>query len=319
MQEKRNTKRKNLCPVLDDSRRAFIKLLLVAGGAVLTDVGGLSYELPVVRAADKPPDLLLVKGGDPKALIETAVKSLGQMSRFVSRGDVVVIKPNIGWDRVPEQAANTNPELVGAVVRMCIDAGAKKVKVFDRPCDEPRRCYVQSGIEAAVKSAGGEIFFMDERKFKEVKIGGQVLKTWPLYTEILDADKVINMPIAKHHSLTRVTLALKNWMGVMGGNRALIHQKADQSLADLTLVIRPALTILDATRILVRNGPSGGSLRDVKKMDTLIAGVDQVAVDSLGASLFGLKGEDLPFLNAAEKLGQGSIDYRKLNFRTIQL
>lgn len=298
-------------------RREFIKSLLCAGGAALSGTYNIFCDLPSLEAKENISDLVMVKGGSPRALIQKALENMGGIGRFVSRGDVVVVKPNIGWDRIPEQAANTNPEVVGTVVRMCIDAGAKKVKVFDNTCNDPRRCYVQSGIESAVKSAGGEIFYVEERKFKETSIGGEILKTWPLYTEVLEADKVINCPVAKHHSLTRVTLSLKNWMGVMGGNRSRIHQKIDQSLADLTLRIKPALTILDATRILLRNGPSGGNLQDVKIMDVVIAGIDQVAVDSLGASLFGIKGEELGFLKIAEKMGRGTIDYRKLNFKSI--
>jgi len=300
-------------------RREFIKSLLVTSGAALSVIVNPFKGLPLLGAKEDIPDLVMVKGGTPKALVQKALVSMGGMDRFVSRGDIVVVKPNIGWDRLPEQGANTNPEVVETVVRMCIDAGAKKVKVFDRPCDDPRRCYVQSGIENAVRSAGGEIYYVDERKFREVKIGGEILKTWPMYTEVLEADKVMNVPVAKHHSLTRVTLALKNWMGVMGGNRSLIHQKIDQSLADLTLLIKPSLTILDATRILLRNGPSGGNVHDVKKMDVVVAGIDQVAVDSLGASFFGIKGEELGFLRIAEKMGKGTIDYKKLRFKSIEL
>ena len=300
-------------------RREFIKSLLVTSGAALSVIVNPFKGLPLLGAKEDIPDLVMVKGGTPKALVQKALASMGGMDRFVSRGDVVVVKPNIAWDRLPEQGANTNPEVVGTVVRMCIDAGVKKVKVFDRPCDDPRRCYAQSGIESAVRSAGGEIYYVDERKFREVKIGGEILKTWPMYTEVLEADKVMNVPVAKHHSLTRVTLALKNWMGVMGGNRSLIHQKIDQSLADLTLLIKPSLTILDATRILLRNGPSGGNVHDVKKMDVVVAGIDQVAVDSLGASFFGIKGEELGFLRIAEKMGKGTIDYKKLRFKSIEL
>jgi uncharacterized protein (DUF362 family) len=300
-------------------RREFIKSLLITGGAALSAIANPFKGLPLLGAKEDIADLIMVKGGTAKALVQKALASMGGMRRFVSRGDIVVVKPNIGWDRLPEQGANTNPEVVETVVRMCIDAGAKKVKVFDRPCDDPRRCYAQSGIENAVRSAGGEIYYVDERKFREVKIGGEILKTWPMYTEVLEADKVMNVPVAKHHSLTRVTLALKNWMGVMGGNRSLIHQKIDQSLADLTLLIKPSLTILDATRILLRNGPSGGNVHDVKKMDVVVAGIDQVAVDSLGASFFGIKGEELGFLRIAEKMGKGTIDYKKLRFKSIEL
>lgn len=300
-------------------RRRFLKTLILTGGSVLTGAFNILREINLLEAKENYYDIVMVRGGSPEVLTKKAIESLGGIERFISRGDVVVIKPNIGWDRLPEQGANTNPEVVGTLVRLCIDAGAKKVKVFDNTCDNPRRCYHQSGIEKSVKAAGGEIFFTEENRFKETKIGGKVLKSWPLYTDLLDADKVINCPVAKHHSLTRVTLSLKNWMGVMGGDRSRIHQQIDQCLADLTLRIRPVFTVLDATRVLLRNGPSGGNLHDVKKMEIVIAGIDQVAVDSWGASLFGIKGEDLSFLKIAEEMGGGIINYKKLRYKVIEL
>ncbi|MBI4838278.1 MAG: DUF362 domain-containing protein [Nitrospirae bacterium] len=211
------------------------------------------------------------------------------------------------------------PEVVAAVVRLCLEAGAKKVKIFDRPVNDPRRCYVQSGIADSVKTAGGELLYVDERKFKDTKINGQVLKEWPLYTEIFEADKIINIPIAKHHGLSNLTMAMKNWMGVMGGLRKQIHQKLDESLVDLSLVIKPTLTILDAVRILVNNGPSGGDVKDVRTLNTVIAGVDQVAVDSFGATLFGMKGSDLGCVKIADKYGLGTMDLSKLNIKKIKI
>ncbi len=157
------------------------------------------------------------------------------MKKFISKGDIVVIKPNIGWDRLPEQAANTNPEVVATLVRMCLESGAKKVKVFDRPVNDPRRCYVQSGIHQAATAAGAEMNYVDERRFRETKINGLVLKTWPLYEDILITDKVINVPIANYHSLSKLTMSMKNWMGVMGGSRSHIHQRIDECLVDLAM------------------------------------------------------------------------------------
>jgi uncharacterized protein (DUF362 family) len=297
-------------------RRDFLK---GASGAVagLAAAGALG---PLVEAASPAhPDLAVAHGGSPSKTARAAVDAIGGMRRFVSKGDVVVVKPNIGWDRTPEQAANTNPEVVGAVVAMCIEAGASKVKVFDRPCNDPRRCYVQSGIEAAARAAGAEVSFINERKFRDVPIpGGVAIKTWPLYTEILDADKLINVPIAKHHSLAGLTLSLKNWMGVMGGSRGRIHQNIGEALVDLALVIKPSLTVLDAMRVLTRNGPQGGNVNDVRRLDTVVAGTDQVAVDAFGATLFGLKGSDLSYLAAAHRRGLGSMDLDKLAIKRIE-
>jgi uncharacterized protein (DUF362 family) len=294
-------------------RRDFIKL-------TVSGLAGLAFNDAL--ASLNPgglPELVVAQGTSHSRLTEKAIEALGGIKRFISRGDVVVVKPNMAWDRTPEQAANTNPEVVQEVVRLCYEAGAGKVKVFDRTVNDPRRAYVQSGIMEAVKKVGGEIFYVDDRKFKEVTINGEAIKTWPLYTEVFEADKVINIPVAKHHSLARLTMAMKNWMGIMGGSRRQIHQRLDESLADLAMVIKPTLTILDATRILIRNGPQGGNLEDVKVLNTVIAGIDQVAVDSFGATLFGMKGEDLGYVKIAHKRGLGNMDLSRVKIKRIRL
>ncbi len=270
-------------------------------------------------AAEKAngPDLVVAHGASPERIVKAALDAMGGIRKFISRGDIVIIKPNIGWDRTPEQAANTNPEVVAAVVRLCFEAGAKKVKVFDRPVNDARRCYVQSGIVSAVTALGAEADFMDERKFRDMAINGQALKSWPLYADIFEADKVINIPIAKHHSLGKLTLSMKNWMGVMGGSRRQIHQKLDESLVDLSMKIKPTLTVLDAVRILTANGPQGGSLADVKRLDTVIVGVDQVAIDSYGATLFGLKGSDLGYVRFGHERGMGQMDLTKMLIKKV--
>jgi uncharacterized protein (DUF362 family) len=209
--------------------------------------------------------------------------------------------------------------VVREVVKLCFEAGAKKVKVFDRVVNDPRRCYVQSGIAGAAKDVGADIVHVDERKFKDIRINGRALKTWPLYTEIFEADKLINIPVAKHHGLAGLTMSMKNWMGVMGGRRNRIHQKLDQSIADLALVIKPQLTVLDAVRILTANGPQGGNLADVKKLDTVIVGTDQVAIDSFGATLFGKQGSDLGYVKIAAQSGLGVMDLDRVDIKRIQV
>ena len=296
-------------------RRNFLKLTALTG-AGLALPNGLAILAEAAESAMRP-DLVVAHGESPAKIVTAAIDAMGGIKKFISRGDVVVIKPNIGWDRTPEQAGNTNPEVVAAVVRLCFEAGAKKVKVFDRPVNDPRRCYVQSGIAPAVSALGAEAEYMDDRKFRDMALGGQALKSWPLYTDIFDADKVINIPIAKHHGLAKLTLSMKNWMGVMGGSRRQIHQKLDESLVDLSMKIKPTLTILDAVRILTANGPQGGSLADVKKLDTVIVGVDSVAIDSYGATLFGMKGSDLGYVTLGHKLGLGQMDLNKLRIKNI--
>jgi len=298
-------------------RRTFMKLAALTG-AGLSMPQGLHRVAEAVESSTRP-DLVVVHGASPEKIVKAALDALGGIKKFISRGDIVVIKPNIGWDRTPEQAGNTNPEVVAAVVKLCFEAGARKVKVFDRPVNDPRRCYVQSGIAPAVSALGAEADYVDDRKFKDMAINGQALKSWPLYTDIFEADKVINIPIAKHHGLAKLTMSMKNWMGVMGGSRRQIHQKLDESLVDLSLKIKPTLTILDAVRILTANGPQGGSLADVKKLDTIIVGVDQVAIDSYGATLFGMKGSDLGYVTLGHKIGLGQMDLSKLHIKKLQV
>ena len=298
-------------------RRTFLKMTALAGAAY--SLPGELGLLADAAAAEAPPDLAVAHGSSPGQIVKAAIDALGGIRKFVSRGDIVVVKPNIGWDRTPEQAGNTNPEVVAAVVRLCFEAGAKKVKVFDRPVNDARRCYVQSGIAAAVSALGAEADYMDDRKFRDMDVKGDAIKSWPLYSDIFEADKVINVPIAKHHGLAKLTMSMKNWMGVMGGSRRQIHQKLDESLVDLATKIKPTLTILDCVRILTANGPQGGSLTDVKKLDTVIAGVDQIAIDSYGATLFGMKGSDLGYVTIGSRRGLGQMDLNRLRIRKVQV
>lgn len=299
------------------NRRNFLKSAIITGAAISLPVG-LDPILTALQAAERP-DLAVARGTPPARITRAAIDGLGGMKRFVSRGDVVVVKPNIGWDRTPEYAANTNPEVVAAVVRLCFEAGAKKVKVFDHPVSDPRRTYKQSGIADAAAAAGAAVSFMDDRKFKDMRINGQVLKSWPLYTEIFEADKVINVPIAKTHGTSKLTLGMKNWMGVMGGSRGRIHQRIDESLVDLAMLVKPALTILDAVRILTDNGPQGGNLADVKQLNMVIAGTDAVAVDAFGATLFGMKPADLGCVRIGHQRRLGSMDLARMKVKKINL
>ncbi len=296
-------------------RRDFLKKAVATG----IGLGMPDLVKRLAHASVRQPDLAVATGASADAITKAAIDALGGIRKFVSRGDIVVVKPNMAWDRLPEQAANTNPEVVAEVVRLCFEAGAKKVKVFDRSVNDPRRCYVQSGIAQAAKALGADVDYVDERRFKDTAIGGEALSTWPLYIDIFEADKVINVPIAKHHSLAKLTMGMKNWMGVMGGSRRVIHQKLDQSLADLTMKIRPTLTVLDAVRILIDNGPQGGSLSDVKRLDTVIAGIDPVAVDSFGATLFGMKGGDLGYVRIGAEMGLGRMDIEKMTIKKIRI
>jgi len=266
------------------------------------------------------PHLVVVQGGEPRALVQRALEDLGGIRRFVSAHDVVVLKPNIAWDRTPEQAANTNPEVVAEVVRQCWQAGAKRVLVTDVSCNEPRRCFQRSGIQAAARAEGAEVILPDPELYREVDLGGVVLKSWPVFTPFLEADKIINLPIAKHHGLVGVTLGMKNWYGILGGQRNRLHQQIHQSLADLANFMLPTVTLLDCYRILLRNGPTGGNLEDVVLKKTMVAGTDPVALDAYVAKAYwNLDPEHLPYLQMAAACGLGTVDFEKLAVKVSQL
>ena len=251
--------------------------------------------------------------GEPRALVAKALENLGGMRRFIARQDVVVLKPNIAWDRTPEQAANTNPEVVAEVVRQCWAAGAKRVIVTDVSCNEPRRCFMRSGIQAAARAAGAEVILPNADMFREVELGGVVLKSWPVFIPFLEADKIINLPIAKHHELTGCTLGMKNWYGILGGQRNRLHQQIHQSLVDLANFMLPTLTILDCYRVLLRNGPTGGNLEDVALKKTVVAGTDPVALDAWAAKAYwNLDPEHLPYLGMAARRGLGTVEFDTL-------
>jgi len=251
---------------------------------------------------------------EARRLTRAAIDSLGGMGRFVSKGQVVWVKPNIGWDRRPEQAACTNPDVVATLVEMCYQAGAKKVVVSDNPCNSAQRTFPRSGIQEAATKAGADCFFMDARKFRSMSIkGARVLKEWEIYQDVVEADRLINVAIVKNHELCSATLGMKNLMGVTGGSRARFHQDMGKALADIAAFLKPQLVVLDAVRILTANGPTGGNLADVRRKDTIVAGVDQVAVDAFGATLLGLKPADLGFVVEGQARGLGTMNYESLS------
>jgi uncharacterized protein (DUF362 family) len=279
----------------------------------------IERNLAVARDAAWP-EIAVIQGGDPRQLVQRAVAELGGMRRFVSRGDVVAIKPNVSWDRTPEQAANTNPQVVAETARLCLEAGAKRVVVADVCINEPQRCYQRSGIGAAARSVGAQVVFPEDRLLRQVDLRGETLRVWPVFTPFLEADKVINIPVAKHHTLTGVTLGLKSWYGILGGTRQRLHQRIHESLADLGDFLRPTLTIIDAYRVLLRGGPGGGNLEDVALKKTLFAGTDPVALDAYAAKAFwDLELADLPYLQMAARRGLGSPQFEKLRTAAVAL
>ena len=264
------------------------------------------------------PDFVIAKNEtNPAVLTRRAVDAMGGMKRFVSRGDIVVVKPNIGWDRMPIHAANSNPEVVATVVQMAFEAGAKRVVVTDASCNDPNRCFQRSGIWRAAYNLGADVIIPAEHRFRTMRLNGDVLDEWPVYTPLVQADKVINVPVAKHHNLAKYTGAMKNWYGSLGGRRNRLHQNIDVSVADLATFMRPTLVVVDATRVLVRNGPQGGNVDDTREMNTVIAAVDQVAADSYGASLIGQKRENVPYLKMGHDRGLGTMFWENLRVREV--
>jgi len=285
-------------------RRDFIKSLFMSG---------LAVKLKPEPFPQPPlPELSVAEGESPAVITREALKTLGGMSRFVSRADKVLVKPNIGWDRTPEMAACTNPEVVRALVEMAYEAGAREVIVMDHTINQAKRCYVRSGVQEAARQAGAKVLFAEEQRLKKVALKGEWLKEWSVFQDFLEVDRIINVPVAKVHSLSRVTLGMKNWLGAIGGSRNQLHQRIDQSMVDLAAFFKPSLTVLDAYRILFRNGPQGGRVSDTKLMKTVIAGTDPVAVDAYGATFFDLKPAELLFLKLARDRGLGKSDLEKV-------
>ncbi|WP_437601074.1 DUF362 domain-containing protein [Sorangium sp. So ce590] len=328
----------------DISRREMLRRLgaagLVLGGAAEVaaarwDPGGSTasaverQQTRDYRLRDAPagvPELVVARAGaevlaagapDPAALVRKAIDALGGMRRFISRGDVVVVKPNIGWDRTPIHAANTNPKVVAEVVRLAYDAGAKSVIVTDASCNEPNRCFQRSGIWKAAYDVGAEVVIPAAHRFRGMRLKGEVLDDWPVYTPLVNADKVINVPIAKHHNLSKYTAAMKNWYGALGGRRNRLHQNIDVSIADLATFIQPTLTIVDAVRVLMRNGPQGGNVADAKDMHTIIATTDQVAADAYGCQLIGRKPEEIPYIKMGHERGLGTMHWQNLRLAEV--
>jgi uncharacterized protein (DUF362 family) len=275
---------------------------------------------PVSKSSDYP-DIVVVKNGEPEELVRKTIETLGGIKRFVKKGDNVIIKPNIGPAiRTYEYAATTNPWVVAAIAKLCLEAGAGRVRVMDRPFGgTAESAFAISGIKEQVEKAGGEIEIMSRFKYVSTDIPlGRDIKKWDIYEDILKADVLINVPIAKHHNGSRLTMSMKNLMGTIQ-NAQQFHPNLHQRIADLASRVRPTLTVVDAIRILVANGPTGGDLKDVRKLDTIIAGTDMVALDSYTTSLFGLKPDDIPNIKIAADMGLGTKDLSTLNIKELTL
>jgi uncharacterized protein (DUF362 family) len=303
------------------NRRKFLKAGLAASAAA---GAGLFWNIDHIFAQDsasRVPDLVAVKNGEPAALFDAAIKSMGGMGRFVKKGQTVVVKPNIGWDREPETGANTNPELVNRIVKHCRDAGAKKIYVFDNTVHNGSKCYNTSGIQNASKSAGAVMVPGNHEKYyQEVEIPkAKTLNQAKVHELILESDVYINVPVLKHHSSSSLTLAMKNQMGVVWDRRIYHWSGLHQCISDFCLYRKPDLNIMDAYRVTLRNGPQRARKDDVAVKKTLLLSPDIVTTDTAAAKIFGADPQKIDYINYGHQAGIGNMELDKLQIKKIIL
>lgn len=315
---------------VDQQRRDFLKKGFAVGAAFsLIDLGGLfAAEEPKKEPAkdDKKksstPDLVAVRNGTRIAMLDAALKELGGIKAFVKPGQTVVIKPNIGWDKTPDLAANTHPDLVGHMVKLCKEAGAKEITVFDHTCHPWDKCYDKSGIKTAVEKAGGKMVpGNDENFYVEKEIPDAVkLKKPKVHKNILESDVYINMPVLKHHGGAVVTACLKNVMGLIW-DRGFFHQNdLQQCITDGLLIRKPDLNILDAYTPMMRNGPVGKDETDlIPGVHSLIVSKDAVACDAAGSLILGHKEKGIKHVELAHEAKLGCAELAKLNIKRINM
>lgn len=305
-------------------RRDFLRKSFLYGAVTGLGATGLGTITPAI-AGLRPNivkgnyDLVAVRGDNLVAMFERAMQEMGGMSQWVKPGQTVIVKPNIGWDVIPERAANTNPELVGAVVRDCLRAGASRVTVFDHTCDNWQRSYENSGIEKAARDAGARIVPGNfERNYRDVTIPGAVrLKEAKVHEQILDNDVFINVPVLKHHSSTNVTIAMKNLMGIVWDRRYWHRNDLHQCIADFCLFRKPDLNIVDAMLVMTQNGPRGTSTADLVRKNSLLVSSDIVAVDAASTLIFGEQPANIGHLAIAERMNIGSLDLSGMNIQRV--
>ena len=305
------------------SRREFMKESALAGGALALLYSGCSQQaqdpvnevqMSIAKWQGKPEAEEDIRAA-ASTLTEQAVRNLGGLGRFVKKGATVWVKPNINFHRTPEFAANTNPAVVAAVVRLCYEAGAGKVRVGDHSGFGADVSYPMSGIAEAAQGAGAEVVYLDESKFKPYPLNGKVLKEWPLCPDIVEADLVVSVPVAKNHAIPTVSGCMKNFMGVAGGDRSTWHEHIADCVCDITAFMKPKVCIVDAVRVITAGPPRGGDLNDVKFMGAVAAGVDPVALDAWAAELLGHNAADVGSIAEGQTRGLGQMAYRKLNLR----
>ncbi|MDR0688130.1 MAG: DUF362 domain-containing protein [Prevotellaceae bacterium] len=306
-------------------RKQFLRTLALAGAAITVKSKG-GMDLMAQSQGKKPVDLVAVMGGEPEEMFRQAIEELGGISKFIKKGWKVTVKPNIGWDKAPELAGNTNPKLVAEIVRQCFQAGAKEVTVFDHTCDDWIKCYRNSGIEAAIKAAGGKMAPANEESYyRKVQLPlGKKLTSTKVHEAILDCDAWINVPVLKHHGGANLSISMKNYMGIIWDRRIFHRTDMQQCIADVcTMEKKPVLNVVDAYRTMKTNGPQGRTTADVVDTKGLFISKDIVAVDTAAAKFFG-QIRDMPLENVGhlakgQMLGLGTMELDKLNIKRIKL
>ena len=264
----------------------------------------------------------VVKGADRVKSVDKAIELLGGIERFVRAGETVVIKPNVAFATPAMLGATARPELVAEVVRLCYSRGkAKRVYVTDNPINDAASCFRLSGVGRAAEAAGAKVLLPKGHHFKPTTLeGGKLIKEWPIFFGPFEkVDKVIGISPIKDHHRSGASMSMKNWYGLLGGRRNIFHQNIHGIISELAMLVRPSLVILDGVEVMMTNGPTGGSLSDLRRANTLIASCDMVAADSYGCGLLDLKVSDLPYLGKAERAGVGVTDYKSLGAKFATL
>lgn len=293
---------------------AFINIGCKSGGHSRATTAKPDFE---VARDTTLPKVTLARNENHAEALDSALDAIGGIGRFVKKGERVLLKPNVAWDRVPQQAVNTNPDVVGEMVRQCKIAGAADIIVTDYGGDNPQGVFARSGIRNAVEMNGGRVLFLNEDDFLEDDLKGRFIGRWPVLKHIFEVDRLINMPIAKHHGLVYGTASMKNFFGAIGGTRDYLHDQLDQAIVDLAAYFKPTLTVVDATRVLMRNGPGGGSFSDVAIHNAVICATDQVAGDCRACEFLGRTGPEISHIVLAAVQGLGEIDYRKAGYKEL--
>ena len=282
--------------------------------------GPVATTLPDYSVAETKGQICIARGSKRAVAVEQAFAALGGLAAFVKPGERVLLKVNAAFASPPALGATTHPELVAAMTRLCLDVGASRVTVTDNPINDPASCFALTGIEAAARKAGAEVILPRESLFERYSLaGGRLIRDWPVLMEpLLHADRVIGLAPVKDHHRSGASMTLKNWYGLLGGRRNIFHQDIYTIIAELAVMVRPTVVVLDCIQSMVQNGPTGGSLSDLKPTGTLIVSTDPVAADAAGAALLGRTPADLPFIAKAEAAGAGTADYRSLDLKEIR-